>query len=67
MQLEPAKEYIVVMCEDDQEFADLRSALDLQMVRRGGYKTGSPFDARGIERVVSARRLFSKLKKGKSK
>jgi len=67
VQLEPSKEYIIVFCDDEEEFADLRSALDLQMVRRGGYKTGSPFDARGIERVVSARRLFAKLKKGKSK
>jgi hypothetical protein len=67
VQLEPGKEYIIVFCDDEEEFADLRSALDLQMVRRGGYKTGSPFDARGIERVVSARRLFAKLKKGKSK
>jgi ParB/Sulfiredoxin domain len=67
VQLEPGKEYIIVFRDDEEEFADLRSALDLQMVRRGGYKTGSPFDARGIERVVSARRLFAKLKKGKSK
>jgi hypothetical protein len=61
VQLEPAREYIVVMCEGEEDWERLREALDLRTVRRGGYKAGSPFDANGTERVVRARRLLKIL------
>jgi hypothetical protein len=61
VQLEPGKEFIVVMCDDDDDFTRLKTALDLGTVRRGGYKAGSAFDATGIERVVKASRLLKFL------
>lgn len=54
IQLEPAREYIVVMCKDQAEFEELRQVFNLQEVRRGGYKAGSPFDVTGIQRVIHA-------------
>ena len=62
VQLAPAKEYLVVMCENEDEFIDLRTKLGLGDVRRGGYKKGSVFDANGKERVVHAANLISRLK-----
>src|SRR5262249_14410701 len=61
VQLEPAREYIVVMCKDAEEWERLRAVLELRAVRRGGYKKGSPFDASGTERVVKAGRLLALL------
>jgi hypothetical protein len=58
VQLEPGKEYVLVMCEDEDEFAKLRQIFSLEMVRRGGYKAGSTFDHKGIERVIRAKRLI---------
>jgi hypothetical protein len=53
VQLEPPKEYIVVMADPNSvEWEDLKKTLKLKMVRRGGYKAGSPFDAVGLERVI---------------
>lgn len=63
VQLEPGKEYIVVMCEDEDEFSKLRQIFALEMVRRGGYKAGSPMDHKGIERVIRAKRLIEIFKK----
>jgi hypothetical protein len=65
VQLEPGKEYIVVMCEDEDEFSKLRQIFSLEMVRRGGYKAGSPMDHKGIERVIRAKRLIEIFKNGK--
>jgi hypothetical protein len=64
VQLRPPREYIVVMCADDDgaEFAALRQKLNLGPVRRGGYKRGSPFDDVGIQRVVHAKDLLKRLK-----
>jgi hypothetical protein len=64
VQLRPPREYIVVMCADDdgKEFATLRQKLNLMPVRRGGYKHGSPFDDIGIQRVVHAKDLLKRLK-----
>lgn len=64
IQLRPAREYVVVMCESPDEFEDLKVALDLRMVRRGGYKPGSQFDAAGVERVVRAAELLRRLNAG---
>ncbi len=63
IQLEPGKEYVVVMCEGDQDWMELKSALGLRSVRRGGYRSGSPFDAVGTERVLKARRVLKLFKK----
>ena len=59
VQLKPQREYIVVMCDNDAEFATLIELLQLKTVRRGGYK--QPAKTReeiGIERVITARRLL---------
>jgi hypothetical protein len=63
VQLEPGKEYILVTCEDEDEFSKLRQIFSLEMVRRGGYKAGSPMDHKGVERVVRAKRLIELFKK----
>lgn len=53
VQLEPPKEYILIMAEANSvEWEDLKETLKLQMVRRGGYKKGSAFDAVSLERVL---------------
>ncbi len=64
VQMVPTREYVVVMCETPEEFEELRARLGLKMVRRGGYKKGSQFDAVGVERVVTARRLMERLDVG---
>ena len=61
IQLEPAKEYIVVMCENGEEFEKLREIFNLQEVRRGGYRAGSPFDATGVQRVIHADKMLEVL------
>lgn len=63
MQLKPQKEYIVLVCEEQSEFEELKLQLDLRHVRKGGYKKGSAFDAVGVQRVVPAATLLEKLKK----
>lgn len=53
VQLAPTQEYIVLVAEPNStEWDDLKGAFALGMVRRGGYKTGSPFEATGVERVL---------------
>lgn len=53
IQIEPPKEYIMIVCEpNSQEWEDLKEKLKLKMVRRGGYKKGSPFDDVGLERLL---------------
>lgn len=53
VQLEPPKEYIVIMAEPNSvDWEDLKEVLKLKMVRRGGYKKGSAFDSVGLERVI---------------
>lgn len=66
VQLKPAREYIVVMCADDsgEEFGQLKQALGLKIVRRGGYKAGSLFDKPGVQRVVHARKLLEVINAG---
>lgn len=61
VQLEPAKEYIVILCDDEDEWDRIKAALSLAAVRRGGYKAGSAFDATGLERVIPATRLLKVL------
>jgi hypothetical protein len=53
VQLIPPKEYILIMAEpNSEEWEQIKEALKLKMVRRGGYKEGSPFDAVSLERVL---------------
>jgi hypothetical protein len=59
IQIKPADEYIVVMCENEDEFVALRKLLNLPLVRRGGYRVGSPFDDVGVQRVVKASQILS--------
>ena len=53
VQLEPPKEYILIMAEPNSvDWEELKEKLKLKMVRRGGYKKGSGFDAVSLERVL---------------
>jgi hypothetical protein len=54
LQLQPKREYAVIMCADLDEWERLKMALSLTPVRRGGYKKGSQFDDVGTQRVVKA-------------
>jgi hypothetical protein len=65
IQLRPNREYVVVMCADDEgeEWEQLKQALKLKPVRRGGYKPGSPFDMVGTQRVIYAADLIERLGK----
>ena len=53
VQLEPPKEYILIMAEPNSvDWEEIKEMLKLKMVRRGGYKKGSNFDAVSLERVL---------------
>jgi ParB-like chromosome segregation protein Spo0J len=53
VQLEPPKEYILIMAEPNSvDWEEIKEMLKLKMVRRGGYKKGSAFDSIGLERVL---------------
>lgn len=53
LQVSPAKEYVLIMAEDLSSWDEMKAMLDLKIVRRGGYKQGSPFDATGTQRVIN--------------
>ena len=60
VQLIPPKEYILIMAEpNSEEWEEIKQSLKLKMVRRGGYKEGSSFDAVSLERVL----IWSDFKK----
>jgi hypothetical protein len=59
LQLEPAREYAVIMCDNLDEWERLKVALNLTPVRRGGYRKGSPRDDVGTQRVVTAGFILS--------
>ena len=53
VQLEPPQEYILIMAPPNSiEWEEIKDMLKLKMVRRGGYKKGSAFDAIALERVI---------------
>lgn len=53
VQLEPPMEYIILLAEpNSEEWEEIKQLLQLKMVRKGGYKKGSDFDAVGLERVL---------------
>lgn len=62
VQLMPPKEYLVILCNDDAEFDQLRLRLQLKTVKRGGYADTSALNALGVERVIPAQRLLERLK-----
>lgn len=54
VQLKPPMEYIMIICEpNSEEWEDLKEKLKLKLVKRGGYRVGSPFDDHGLERVLT--------------
>jgi len=54
VQLTPPKEYILIMAEPNSvDWEEIKEKLQLKMVRRGGYKQGSVFDAISLERVLN--------------
>ncbi len=57
LQLEPGREYILIAFDDPSEFDEAKGILGLGLVRRGGYKEGSPFEAVSTERVLNWKRL----------
>lgn len=65
IQLKPQRDYVVIMCKEDggEEFEKLKELLNLQPVRRGGYKYGSAFDVTGTQRVIHAQ-TFIELMEG---
>lgn len=58
IQLKPAREYIVVICDTQEDFDSLRSVLSLKEVRRGGGEKHDKFVGLKTERVVTARRVL---------
>jgi hypothetical protein len=59
LQLEPDREYVLVMAENQAEWDEMIQYFKLKKVRRGGYKKGSVFDAIGTERVLTFKRMKS--------
>ncbi len=64
IQVVPQREYVVVLCGSEAEWEELKRALALRQVRRGGYRPGSAFDAVGTERVIPAERLLGLIAAG---
>ena len=53
VQLEPPKEYILIMAEPNSvDWEEIKESLKLKIVRNGGYKKGSAWDKVSIERVI---------------
>ena len=57
VQVEPSKEYLIILAENEAEWDEMIAHFDLKKVRRGGYAVGSAFDAVGIERVLPFKRV----------
>jgi len=54
VQLEPPKEYVIILCEPNSvEWEKLKMKLKLGLVRRGGYRKGSPLESISTERVLT--------------
>lgn len=53
VQIEPPMEYIMIIANPNSvDWEEIKGKLKLKMVRKGGYKKGSAFDAVSIERVI---------------
>ena len=57
LQVEPAKEYVLILAKDNDEWDEMVEYFQLKKVRRGGYKAGSAFDSIGTERVLKFERV----------
>ncbi len=57
LQVEPAKEYVLILAKDNDEWDEMVDYFQLKKVRRGGYKAGSAFDSIGTERVLKFERV----------
>jgi hypothetical protein len=64
VQMEPAKEFLVVICTPE-EYEGAKDLLKLKQVRRGGYKEGSAFDSVGWERCINYERLKNAIRNTK--
>jgi ParB-like chromosome segregation protein Spo0J len=61
VQLEPPKEYIIILCEPNSvEWEQLKMKLKLGLVRKGGYKKGSAFDSISTERVLTYKNFIER-------
>ena len=66
IQLTPPREYVLIMCnESNDEWEELKVALNLTPVRKGGYKKGSAFDAIGTQRVIKAEDFLNEYTRDK--
>jgi hypothetical protein len=61
LQLQPPREYVVIICADLAEWERIKVALQLTPVRRSGYRKGSPLDDVGTQRVVKAADLLTMI------
>lgn len=66
IQMEPAKEFLVILLEDNQ-IDEAVELLSLKMVRRGGYKKGSQFDSVGMERCIRWERIRDVISNSKQR
>jgi len=57
LQVEPAKEYVLILADSTDEWDEMVAYFGLQKVRKGGYKKGSAFDAISTERVLTFERV----------
>jgi len=57
LQVEPAKEYVLILAADNDEWDEMVEFFQLKKVRRGGYKPGAAFDSIGTERVLKFERV----------
>lgn len=54
VQIEPPKEYVMIVADpNSDDWDEIKRLLELQMVKRGGYKKDSPFNSTGLERVFT--------------
>jgi hypothetical protein len=67
VQLVPKREYVVIMCNsENEEWEELKEMLQLKLVRRGGCKEGSPYEIhKGINRVILANEFINTFRHSK--
>jgi hypothetical protein len=67
VQLVPKREYVVIMCNaENDEWETLKEMLQLKLVRRGGCKEGSAYEVhKGINRVILANEFIDAFRDSK--
>jgi hypothetical protein len=64
VQIEPPMEYIMIIANPNSvDWEEIKETLKLKMVRKGGYKKGSAFDAISLERVIEWEDFKERYKK----